>query len=811
MSWLSWLSRDVLFALRMLRGHPGHAAASLVALGLGLGLTTATFSIVDGLLLRGLPFPESDRIVLLGYENPARGMNGSPVDLHDFADWASRQRSFEGLGAFDVGTATLTVTGGAVRLNASSMTAGVLRLLRAAPALGRGFTRRDEVPGAQPVALLGWRAWRDQFGGDPGIVGRAVRLNGQPATVVGVMPEGFLFPREEELWTPMTNDLAATARGQGDPVVVLGRLRRGVTLRRAQAEMMAIARAIELEHPQTNAGLGVLALPYVEFAMGSPVKLALLTTLGAVLSVLLIACCNVASLGMARAAQRGREIAVRTAMGAGRARIAAQLLVESMLLAIAGAALGLGLARFAIVSFNRGLVAMGPPFWDRVALDPAALLFALAATFAAGLVSGLAPALHASRTDVDQALRDEGRGSTSRRLGWFNQLVVVAELALCCALLVGTGLMVKSVIKAQTLKLGFARRGILTFRVAVFPQRVPRPADRAAFYGKLLGRLAALPGVQAAAGAETLPGSSSGSAPYAVEGQVYRSAADQPQAHAVAISPGLFAAYRAPLLAGRDFGPLDTAATLPVVIVNRGLARRAWPGQNPLGKRLRLARDAGERWRTVVGVAPDLKMDGLLDRRPEGFYLPVSQRGPERLSFALRTAAPPLALAPAARAAVAALDRDTPIYFVQTMDRMLDDDRAGTSLFGGVFTAFGLAALLLAAVGIYGVIALAIGRRTQEIGIRMALGAGRRDILAMLLRQAVVQLGLGLGCGLPVAWGASRLLAGALFQVQPHDPAVFAVVIATLALVALLATLVPAGRALRGSARSPLSAALRGV
>ncbi|HVR08584.1 MAG TPA: ABC transporter permease, partial [Thermoanaerobaculia bacterium] len=762
------------------------------------------------LLLRGLPFPDSDRLMLLGYENPARGMNGSPVDLHDLADWASRQRSFEGLGAFDIGTATLTGKDGAERLDASAMSADVLRLLRVAPVLGRGFTRRDELPGAQPVALVGWRVWRDRFGGDPAIAGRAIRLNGQPATVVGVMPEGFLFPREEEVWTPVTHDLAATARGQGDPVVVLGRLRRGVALRQAQAEMTAIARGIALEHPRTNAGLGVMVRPYVEFAVGSPVRVALLSMLGAVLSVLLIACCNVASLGMARAAQRGREIAVRTAMGAGRARIVAQMLAESMLLASAGAALGLGLAGLGIAAFNRGLVAMSPPFWDRVVLDPAALLVTLAATLTAGLVSGLAPALHASRTDIDQALRDEGRGTTSRRLGWFNQAVVVAELALSCVLLVGMGLMVKSVIKAQTVQLGFARHGILTFRVAVFPQRVPRPADRAAFYGRLLGRLAALPGVQAAAGAETLPGSGGGSAPYAVEGHLDAGAAGQPLAHAVAISPGLFAAYGAPLLAGRDFGPLDTAAALPVVIVNRSLARREWPGQDPLGKRLRLAREAAESWRTVVGVAPDLKMDGLLDRRPEGFYLPVSQRGPERLSFALRTAAPPLALAAAARAAVAALDRDTPIYFVQTMDRMLDDDHAGTRVFGGLFSSFGLTALLLAAVGIYGVIALAVERRTQEIGIRMALGAGRRDILAMLVRQALVQLGLGLGCGLPAAWAASRLLGGALFLVEPHDPAVFAAVIAVLALVALLATLVPAGRALRRSLRSPLSATVSG-
>jgi putative ABC transport system permease protein len=815
---MSWLARDLRVGFRALRTRPGHTAASLIALGLGIGLTTATFSIVDGLLLRGLPFPEGERLMLLGSENPARGLHAAPVDLHDFADWARRQRSFEALAAFDIGTATLTTRGGAERLDASAMSAATLRLLRVEPAIGRDLEPRDEAPGAAPVALLGWRTWKDRFGGDPRIVGRGVRLNGSSATVVGVMPEGFRFPWAQEVWTPLTAltaEAGATARGQGDPVVVLGRLRRGVTLRQARSEMASIARALALEYPRTNAGLGVLVKPYVEFVMGDPIEMALVTMLGAVLAVLLIACINVASLGMARAAQRSREIAVRTALGAGRARVAAQMLVESLLLAGAGAALGLGLARLGIGLFDGVLAGQNPPFWDQVRLDPASLLFALAATLTAGLLSGLAPALHAARTDLRQALADEGRGATSLHLGWFNRGVVVAELALSCALLVGAGLMIKSVLEAQGQPLGFATRGILTFRVAVFPERVPRLADRAAFYGRLFERLAAVPGVQAAAGAETLPGNRSGSTPYEVEGRAYGSAADRPLAHAVAATPGLFAACRAPLLAGRDFGPMDTVAAPPVAIVNRSLARQAWPGQDPLGKRLRLPPGAAgpgggaEGWRTVVGVAPDLKMDGLEDRRPEGFYLPVSQRGPERLSFAVRAAGPPLALAPALRAAVAGLDRDTPIYFVQTMDRMLDGNRFATRMFGGLFSIFGVAALLLAAVGIYGVIALTVESRTREIGVRMALGAGRGDVLAMLLRQSLAHLALGLACGLPAAWVVSRLLGGVLFEVRPHDPAVFALVVATLALVALLATLVPAARALSRSRRSALSALVR--
>jgi putative ABC transport system permease protein len=795
---MSWFTSDVRFGLRMLRKRPGHALFSVVALGLGIGLTTAAFSIVDGIALRGLPFPGADRLMLLGYDNPARGLHHLPVDPHDFADWARRQRSFEGLAAYEMGTDTLTVGGVAERLTGSAVSAGLLRLLRAEPVLGRGFQPRDEVPGAAPVALLGWRIWQDRFGGDPGIVGRAVRIDGHPATVVGVMPATFRFPYDDEIWSPLVLDLAGAARGKGEAVEVIGRLRPGVGLEQARAEMAAIARALAVELPRTNAGLEAVVQPFVEYELSARFRQVLFTMLGTVVAVLLIACINVAGLGLARAAQRTREIAVRTALGARSARLVTQILTESLLLALCGAALGVALARLGIGVFNAVLIERTPPYWMKVVVDPAALLCALGATLAAALLAGLAPALQAARIEPIDALKDEGRGSTSLRLGRFSRMVVVIELALSCALLVGAGLMVKSVVKAQNLALGFEPRGVLTFRVAVFPENVPRPADRAAFYGKLLDRLAARPGVQAVAGAETLPSNDNGVVPYAVEGRPSVGDNQHPMAHAVAISPGLFATLRAPVLSGRDFGRLDTAATQPVAIVNRSLARQAWPGQDPIGKRLRLVRGAGaEAWRTVVGMVPDLKMDGLDDRRPAGLYLPLAQQGPERLSFALRSTGPPLALVPMVRAEVAALDRDTPIYLVKTMDRMVAGNHFFLNLLGGMFSIVGAAALLLAAVGIYGVVALAVQRRTQEIGVRMALGAGSRDVLAMLLRQSVVQLGVGLACGLPAAWGISRLVGGMLFQVDPGDPAVFSLVALTLAVVALAATLVPGMRALR--------------
>jgi putative ABC transport system permease protein len=794
---MSWLWRDLRFAVRVLLKVPGHTTASVLALALGIGLTTATFSIVYGCLLRGLPFPEADRIMQLRNESPALDLHDNSVDLHDLADWRLRQRSFETLAAYDDGTVTLTAKGAAERLPGCSIDAELLRLLRVAPAMGRGITAADEAPGALPVVLLGWRVWKDRFDGDPAIVGRAVRLNGHATTVVGVMPDGFYFPGREEIFTPIDMDLQSKVRGQGLTAQVIGRLRPGVTTAQAQVEMAAVTKALAIEYPQTNSGLGVFIAPYLDIWVGKDNKTMLYTMLGAVLAVLLIACINVASLGMARAAQRTREVAIRTALGAGKARLVRQILTESVLLAAAGAVLGLLLARLGIGAFNGVIIDRDPPYWLKIMLDPAALLFTVAATLGAGLVAGLAPALHAARTNLNEVLKDEGRTASGLRLGWFTRTVVVAELAISCALLVGAGLMIKSVIKAQSVPLGFETRNILTFRVPLFPANMPSGADRAAFYSRLLDRLAAQPGVQAAGMVDPLPSNGSGLVRYAVDGRAYAHDNDHPVAHEAVVSPGLFATYHVALRAGRDFLRVDTATTQPVVIVNETLARKAWPGQNPIGKRLHLLQgDTVEGWRTVVGVVPDLKMDGLEDRRPEGFYLPLLQRGPERMNYVLRTAGAPLAQVAMARAEVAALDRDTPIYFVRDMNEVVASNRFFPKLFGALFSIFGLVALVLAAVGVYGVIALAVERRTQEIGVRMALGAGRRDVLAMLLGQGSLQLCVGLALGLPVAWGIGRLLSGVLFQVQPGDPAVFSLVVAMLALVALVATLVPSQRAM---------------
>jgi putative ABC transport system permease protein len=789
--------RDIRYGGRMLAKAPGHTVAAAVALSLGIGLTTAVFSIVYGVMWRGLPFPQADRLMSVNTQNAAHDLLDQLTGVHDYLDWCRRQTSFEGLAAWSNGTVTVSGDDKPERLDGGALTANALTLLRVRPLLGRGFLPGEDRPGAAPVALLSYRLWQDHYNGDRQILGRAVRVNGKQTTVVGIMPPSFRFPNNEKLWTPLLLEPGKSERGKGESYGVFGRLRPGVTVDRADAEMAAIAKALAAEFPRTNRGFSARVQPIVDFFLGKPVRLMFFTMLGAVCAVLLIACINVASLIMSRATQRTREMAIRTALGAARARVIGQILTESLTLALLGAAAGLGLAWEGVALFNAAVVAKEPPGWIHIAIDPPALLFALAATLAAAVISGLVPALKVSRTELSEVLKDEGRGSTSLRLSWLSQVVVVAELALSCSLLVAAGLMVKSIILARTVPLGFRSDHLLTVRVPLFPANYPLAADRAAFYQRLLERLQARPEVQAVGATTSFPSVGWESEAFAVDGRAYATPADYPVAHSDVVSAGLFATLGVQPLAGREFERLDTLGSQPVAIVNQSLARKLWPGQDPIGKRLRLARSPlDDRWRTVVGVMPDLRIYSFGDKKPEGVFLPVSQVGAERLSFVVRTPRPPLSLVAMVRAEVAALDKDTPIYFVKTMEQGVAEDRFFPDLFAAVFAIFGISALVLAAVGIYGVIAFSVQRRTQEIGLRMALGARRGDVLAMLLRQGALQLGLGLGFGLPVAFGTALMLADFVSPVPPADPSVFVMVAAGLALVALAACLVPGQRAM---------------
>jgi putative ABC transport system permease protein len=798
------LLRDLRFGLRIFARSPGHTLAAVLALTLGIGLATAMFSIVEGVVLSGLPVEESERLLFIGNANPSRGEPRLGVSLHDYVEYARRQTACEGLAAYDSTSFVLSGDERPERYSGAFLTANTLDQLRIKPVLGRGFLRGDDAPGAPPVVLLSWDVWRSRYGGDRNVLGRHVRINGAPGTIVGVLPQGFGFPEHEQVWTPLVLDPLRVPRGQGGSYQVLGRLKPGATEAQARAELAAVARDLARQYPQTNQGLEAVVLPLNAHLMDSEVLKILFAMLAACLFVLLIACTNVASLLVAKASRRTREIAIRSALGAARGRIVVQLLSESLLLSLGGALLGVLLARAAVRLFNDVIASTEPPYWFHIAVDPGALAFALGATLLAALASGLVPALQASRTDITDVLKDEGRGSTSLRLGLFSRAVVIGEVAFSCLLLVAAGLTIRSVLRTQNAHLTIHPHGVLTARILLPDATYPTEAARAALFDKLETRLRQHPNVAAAALASTLPANGSQEERYAVPGKSYPREGDQPFTHKVDITPGFFDVLGVPVLAGRDFGSMDTAAGQPVVIVNRSFAAREWPGQDPLGRQLRLASAQGEPakpWRTVVGLVADAQMESFGGNDgigPAGIYLPFAQDCPPRMSVLVRPRQDdPHAFTDELRGVLGELDHDLPLYFVLTMEESLDKARFFVNLFCALFGLFGASALLLASVGIYGVISFSVAQRRQEIGIRMALGARRESVLGLILRRGMVQLAVGLACGLLLAWPAALVLATALVGVEPHDPLAFGGVAAVLALIAFLACWIPARRAAR--------------
>jgi putative ABC transport system permease protein len=790
--------RDLRFGLRLLARHPGQTAAAVLALGLGIGLSTAMFSIVYGAVLRSLPFPDPGRLLFVETIDPSRYHGSHAVDAHDFLALRRRQTTFAGFAAFAPDTVILSGDAAPERYAGAGLSADLLAVLQVRPRLGRGFLPGEDVAGAPAVVLIGDELWHRRYGGDPRVLGRAVRVDGEPGTIVGVMPPGFGFPDEQEVWLPLR--LAANPRrGDGTDLKVIGRLRAGATLERARAELATLARALVAEHPETRGKLRAVVRPYREEAIGASIVSLLSIMLGACLAVLCIACVNVASLTMARAALRGREIAVRAALGASRRAIAVQMLVENLLLSVLGALLGLLLARWGVGLFNAAIADVNPPYWLHIALDPAVFLFALGLAVLAGLLSGLLPALQASRPDLTAVLKDEGRGSPGLRLGRFSRAVVVFEVAASYCLLVGAGLMIHNVINLERVDLGFDAGRLFTCRLALFDATYPRREDRVRFLDALLGRLQAQPDVVAAAVTSNLPTGASNRQRYAVAGRTYPRDEDVPTARVAAVSPGFFATFGAPVLQGRGFVRTDTAEGPPVVLVNRSFAAAAWPGQDPVGRRLRLLDGPGpEPWRAVVGVVPDLRMAGIneRDQSPQGLYLPLAQRCPNFVSVAVRTRVEdPTAIAGVVRQQVAALDPDLPIYFVYSMTGLIAESSFFLHLFGTLFAICGACALLLGAVGIYGVLVLSVHRRVHEIGIRMALGAPRATVVRLVLRQGMRQLLLGLAGGLLLASGVAWLLGRFLIGVRPDDPLTFGGVALVLAAIALLACWLPARRA----------------
>jgi predicted permease len=793
------LLSDARASVRALLKQPGLAVIAVLALTLGIGLTTVMFSIIQGAFWRGLPFEHADRIVAVASidTSDARNSNGD-ITQFDYAEWAQAQRSFDRFGAFYQGTINVSDgTGQAERFEGAFLTAATLEIVGVKPILGRLVQPADEMAGAPKVIVLGYSVWQRRYLGDPQVVGRTIRMNGQSTTVVGVMPEGFKFPASGELWTALAVDARVENRQTATSVIPVGRLAPGVSIDAASAEFAGLAARTAARFPDTTRTLSADVRPYVNRFLGPEVLTTMLAMLVAVFGVLLIACANVANLLIARTAVRTKEIAIRTALGASRSRIIRQLLSEAGVLATVGTVLGLALAQGGISLFNRAIVDTDPPFWIDIRLDPTVLLFTAGLALIATLAAGLLPALQASRPDVNDVLKDETRGSSGLRVGRMSRALVVVEIAVSCGLLVASGLAIKSIVKLKTTDFGFATREVFTARVGLFESDYPTPESRARFFADLHTRLIALPGARTAAIAVNLPATGANRPAIVIDGTTYATREDHPSTRTTAITPDFFETFGRQMLRGRPFRTADDLAAPKVAIVNESFAATFFGQDDPLGKRFRLSEDAADAWMTVVGLAPDLYLDNLENRQPAGFYTPLAQAPPRFASIAVLAAGAPMDLAPAVRREVSALDANLPIYFVRTMEEYLAQNSWHYQVFGTLFTTFGAAALFLATVGLYAVMAFSVSRRTQEIGVRMALGATGAQVMRLVLRQGLWQVAIGLVIGIALAAGLSQLLTVIMFGVEPFDAVVFVTVVASLFAAALLACLIPARRALR--------------
>jgi predicted permease len=792
--------RDIRFGVRMLWKRPGTSLLAIAALALGIGLTTTMFSIVDAAFLRGLPFDEGDRIVALSRQQA--GQQGlSRVPPHDFADWRAVQHTFEDLAGSTIFQANTASPGQPPeRYRGARITFNTLALLRAQPTIGRDFSEADSRAGAPPVAIISDVMWQGRFERAPDVIGRTLRVNGVVLTIVGVMPPRFGFPNMADVWVAERLEFP-DKRGEGRSLDVIGRLKSGVPLAEAQADMRTVARQLADQYPE-NKDITADVRPYTSRFLGAQIIATLSAMLAAVFGVLLIACVNVTNLQLARAAERMKEMAVRFALGATRGRVVRQLLVEGLLLSAAGAVLGLAIAYTGVTVFSNAVADTNPPFWMDFRVDGRGLLFVTALTVLAALASSLVPALRVSRQDVNSVLKDEGRSSTGVRVGLFSRVLVVVEMTLSFVLLVVSGLMIKSILTAGAVVYPF-ETNLFTARVSAPEQDYPSGDQTRQLFGRLQERMEAVPGVGAVATGTSAP-DGGGPVFITIEGQPPAAEASQnPRVRTFEVSSNYLDVVRVPMRAGRGFNALDRAGAQEVAIVTEDFVRRFFPNGDALGRRIRLGLEPDRPWRTIVGVVPNLSVAAQPGDTVDAVLTPLAQSDAREVLFLVSSSAPLQMIGPALRLAVMEADPNLPVFDINTLEALFAQRTWPFRVFGGLFMTFGLAALVMAAAGLYGVMSFAVRRRTQEIGVRMALGADRGRITRMVVRQGLWQVGLGMIVGVGLGWLLGSSLQVLLFQVKPYDPAVFGGTIAVLGGVGLLASYVPA---LRAAAVDPLRA-----
>jgi putative ABC transport system permease protein len=793
--------RDVRFGIRSLAKRPGATLVALVTLALGIGVNTAIFSAVDSILLRPLPFKDPGRVVSVWEHTPALGIRQNQAAPANFFDIRNQNQVFEALGAYGPLDINLTGAGEPERLDGQLVSANVFAILGVAPALGRTFLANEDQVGQEHVVVLSDALWQRRFNRDPAIINRNITLNGESFTVAGVMPRGFFFPlRETELWVPWAME-PDQASGRGDHYLgLVARLRAETTIERANADLAAIAQRLQAEYPRTNEGLGFIAHSLHRDYAGD-LRLPMLILFGAVGVVLLIACANVANLLLAQATTRRREIAIRIALGARRWTIVRQLLVESLLLAGGGGLLGVFGALWGVQALTK-LLPESLSKLQGVGIDTRVLLFTLGVSVLTAIVFGGLPALLASRTTPGATLcdvaRDTAGGNSGRHV---RRVLVVSEVALAVVLLVSAGLLIRSFQLLRQVEPGFNPENALTMRMVLPFPKYAKQETRRAFYDEVLRQVKEVPGVEAAGMITFLPLSFSGmNFSFSVEGRPAASDMNLPFALFRVVSPDYFRAMGIPLQHGRYFEAHDSFDSTPVVLINRRLAEQYWPGEDAIGKRLKVGpADSPNAWLTVVGVVGDVRQTGLYEQKLE-FYVPYMQ---ERRSFmaprdlVVRTKSDPAVIAAAVRKAVWAVDKDQPVSNVRTMDQVFAAAISAERFQALMLGLFAALALVLACVGLYGVISYSVVQRTHEIGVRMALGAQPVDVLRLVIRQGMLLTFAGLVAGIVAGTFVTRVLTDMLFGVTPRDPLTFVGVPVLLLVVAFLACYVPARRATR--------------
>ncbi|HSB12525.1 MAG TPA: ABC transporter permease [Blastocatellia bacterium] len=786
--------QDCRYAIRTLRKNRGFTAVAFLTLALGIGANTAIFSVVNAVLLRPLPFNDPDKLALFYGTNRHMGFSGPwAVCDADYPDWKTQSESFGQIAAYQRTFLNLTNAGEPERLQASAVDADLFTLLGVQPELGRTFTADESQPGRDGVAVISHKLWQRRFGSDPSAVGKVVFLDGKSHTLIGVMPAFFDFPNETDLWAP----LVLTPECDNAMNQVITRLKQGVSLRQAQESVAGTYQSLSERHHQRDEDSEMTVISLQE-SMVSNTKPVLLILLGAVSLVLLIACANVANLLLARAAGRGRELAIRRALGASRWRLIRQLLVESVILSLLG---GIGGVLFAVWALDGLLVFLPPgvPRAETIEVDRWMLAFALGVAIVSGIVFGLLPALHSSKPDLSASLKEGDRYASGGRSGRrVRSLLVVSEFALAMVLLIAAGLLIRSFIRLTEVEPGFDTSNLLTMNVLLPQSRYSKPAQMVNFYKTAIERFRNVPGVRAAGAVFGLPlGEMGVRGDFTIEGQ--SPPAEGVNANKLVVSTDYLRAMRIPLVKGRFFTEADTDKSEPVVIISKNMAEMFWPGEDPIGERLQPGFRALPMC-TVVGVVGDIHSSGFAKNAPLSIYMPHSQ-GPVFLlsaaAFVVRTEGDPRGLANTFSHEVQQIDRELPLFDVRTMEQLVSRSVSEPRFNMMLLTFFSGLALALASVGIYGVMACSVAERTREIGIRMALGAEGRDVLRLVLRQGTALIVVGVGLGLLAGLAVTRVIASFLFEVSASDPATFVSIALLLGVVALLACYIPARRATR--------------